>query len=103
MYNEKILPLEEQYHFHELCVPRLMDQDFDAKPTILLIGQYSTGKTTFIKLVVREVGCENSSSFSKSESEITHNFDEPSEGICWMIASPATLWDQNPQRTSSLR
>ena len=25
------------------------NSDFDAKPMILLLGQYSTGKTTFIK------------------------------------------------------
>lgn len=49
LYNEKILPLEEQYLFHELCMPKLQNPDFDAKPTVLLIGQYSTGKTTFIK------------------------------------------------------
>lgn len=27
----------------------LEDPDFDAKPMILLVGQYSTGKTTFIR------------------------------------------------------
>ncbi|XP_003744873.1 EH domain-containing protein 3 [Galendromus occidentalis] len=52
IYNEKILPLEEQYLFHEFCTPKLQDSDFDAKPTVLLIGQYSTGKTTFIKYLI---------------------------------------------------
>jgi len=26
--------------------------DFDAKPMVLLLGQYSTGKTTFIKSIL---------------------------------------------------
>jgi len=29
------------------------NSDFDAKPMILLLGQYSTGKTTFIKHMLR--------------------------------------------------
>ena len=32
-----------------------MDEaDFDAKPMILLVGQYSTGKTTFIKYLLEQ-------------------------------------------------
>lgn len=30
------------------------DPDFDAKPMILLVGQYSTGKTTFIRYLLEE-------------------------------------------------
>jgi len=30
------------------------DADFDAKPMILLVGQYSTGKTTFIKYLLEQ-------------------------------------------------
>ena len=29
------------------------DSDFDAKPQVMLLGQYSTGKTTFIKHLLR--------------------------------------------------
>ena len=29
--------------------PMLEDPDFDGKPLVMLIGQYSTGKTTFIR------------------------------------------------------
>lgn len=49
VYRTKILPLEEAYLFHDFHSPMLDDPDFDAKPMILLVGQYSTGKTTFIK------------------------------------------------------
>ncbi|KAK1338961.1 hypothetical protein QTO34_019630 [Cnephaeus nilssonii] len=49
LYLRKVLPLEEAYRFHEFHSPALEDADFDNKPMILLVGQYSTGKTTFIR------------------------------------------------------
>lgn len=52
VYREKLLPLEEYYRFHDFHSPVLTDSDFDAKPMILLVGQYSTGKTTFIKYLL---------------------------------------------------
>ena len=52
LYKTKLLPLEETYDFHEFHSPKLDDPDFDAKPMILLIGQYSTGKTTFIRYLL---------------------------------------------------
>lgn len=52
LYKTKILPLEETYLFHEFHSPQLTDPDFDAKPLVLLVGQYSTGKTTFIKYLL---------------------------------------------------
>lgn len=52
IYNKKLLPLEQAYNFHEFHSPTLTNADFEAKPMILLIGQYSTGKTTFIKYLL---------------------------------------------------
>lgn len=52
IYKTKLLPLEEHYHFHDFHSPKLEDPDFDAKPMILLVGQYSTGKTTFIRYLL---------------------------------------------------
>jgi uncharacterized FlgJ-related protein len=52
IYRMKLLPLEEHYKFHDFHSPQLDDPDFDAKPMILLIGQYSTGKTTFIRYLI---------------------------------------------------
>ncbi|KHJ46049.1 putative ribosomal protein S23 [Trichuris suis] len=52
VYKQKLLPLEEHYKFHEFHSPPLEDPDFDAKPMILLVGQYSTGKTTFIRYLL---------------------------------------------------
>ena len=54
IYKNKLLPLEETYLFHEFHSPLLDDADFDAKPMILLVGQYSTGKTTFIKYLLEK-------------------------------------------------
>lgn len=52
IYKYKLLPLELYYYFHDFHSPQLNDADFDAKPLILLVGQYSTGKTTFIKYLL---------------------------------------------------
>ncbi|XP_018570489.1 EH domain-containing protein 1-like [Anoplophora glabripennis] len=52
IYKNKMLPLEQHYLFNEFHSPPLNDADFDAKPMILLVGQYSTGKTTFIKYLL---------------------------------------------------
>ena len=40
--------------FHDFHSPPLDEADFDAKPMILLVGQYSTGKTTFIKYLLEQ-------------------------------------------------
>ena len=54
VYATKLLPLEECYDFHEFVSPPLNDPDFEAKPMILLVGQYSTGKTTFIRYLLEK-------------------------------------------------
>lgn len=54
IYKQKLLPLEEHYKFHDFHSPPLDDPDFDAKPMILLVGQYSTGKTTFIRYLLEQ-------------------------------------------------
>lgn len=54
LYKQKMLPLEEFYRFHDFHSPALDDPDFDAKPMVLLVGQYSTGKTTFIRYLLEQ-------------------------------------------------
>lgn len=49
IYFNKIKPLEEAYKFGSFFSSLLSESDFEAKPSVLLLGQYSTGKTTFIK------------------------------------------------------
>lgn len=52
LYKKKILPLEiaSKYgHFHS---PPLSPSDFETPPSVLLLGQYSVGKTSFIKYLL---------------------------------------------------
>uniref|UniRef100_A0A0E0LEX2 Uncharacterized protein n=1 Tax=Oryza punctata TaxID=4537 RepID=A0A0E0LEX2_ORYPU len=53
LYIEKLKPLEVTYKFNDFVSPLLTNSDFDAKPMVMLLGQYSTGKTTFIKHLLR--------------------------------------------------
>ncbi|KAL5574774.1 hypothetical protein UlMin_018011 [Ulmus minor] len=53
LYIEKLKPLEVTYRFDDFVSPLLTNSDFDAKPMVMLLGQYSTGKTTFIKHLLR--------------------------------------------------
>ncbi|KAG7557586.1 Dynamin-type guanine nucleotide-binding (G) domain [Arabidopsis suecica] len=55
LYTEKLKPLEVTYRFNDFASPVLTNSDFDAKPMVMLLGQYSTGKTTFIKHLL---GCD---------------------------------------------
>ncbi|XP_069036712.1 EH domain-containing protein 1a isoform X2 [Lepisosteus oculatus] len=54
LYRNKLLPLEDAYRFHDFHSPALEDADFDNKPMVLLVGQYSTGKTTFIRHLMEQ-------------------------------------------------
>ncbi|ORE18845.1 3-hydroxyisobutyryl-CoA hydrolase [Rhizopus azygosporus] len=52
IYRQKIKPLEVTYNFEGFHSAPLTDSDIEAKPIVLLIGQYSTGKTTFIRYLL---------------------------------------------------
>ncbi|KAL1527414.1 hypothetical protein AB1Y20_016082 [Prymnesium parvum] len=54
IYREKVRPLEEQYLVKDFHYPLLTDDDFDAKPMVLLMGSYSTGKTSFIRYLLEQ-------------------------------------------------
>lgn len=51
-YKEKLLPLEKKYSFDSFYSSFLTDADITAKPMVLLLGQYSVGKTTFIRYLM---------------------------------------------------
>lgn len=53
LYLEKLKPLEVTYLFNDFVSSFLSESEFDAKPMIMLLGQYSTGKTTFIKHLLK--------------------------------------------------
>ena len=46
IYESKIKPVEAMYQFDEFQSPLLANTDFEAKPQVLLLGQYSTGSFT---------------------------------------------------------
>jgi len=54
IYKQKLLPLEKEYQFHDFHSPALDEPDFDARPMVMLVGQYSTGKTTFIRYLLEQ-------------------------------------------------
>lgn len=53
IYKDNILPAEKRWRydfFYES--PHLTDVEFDAKPQVMLVGQYSVGKTSFIRYML---------------------------------------------------
>lgn len=48
-YLQKLYPIEKRHLFHDIHASELGVEDFSSKPMVLLLGQYSTGKTTFIQ------------------------------------------------------
>ena len=45
-------PIEETYMYDKFYETLMNDNDFEAKPMVLLIGQYSVGKTSFIRYLL---------------------------------------------------
>ncbi|XP_066065336.1 EH domain-containing protein 2-like isoform X2 [Chamaea fasciata] len=54
LYKAKLLPAEESFAFGSFHSPPLLDADFEAKPMVLVMGQYSSGKTSFIQYLLEQ-------------------------------------------------
>eukprot|EP00041_Stephanoeca_diplocostata_P035330 m.1241529 g.1241529 ORF g.1241529 m.1241529 type:complete len:557 (-) comp24680_c0_seq1:1954-3624(-) len=54
LYFNKIKPVEDLYKFggNSSFSRELTDAEFDARPQIMLLGQYSVGKSTFIRYLI---------------------------------------------------
>jgi len=52
LYKKKILPLEKSSKYGHFHSPPLSPSDFIASPMVLLLGQYSVGKTSFIRYLI---------------------------------------------------
>jgi len=52
LYKTKILPLEQLYRYDIFHSPPMTDAEFNSKPQVMLIGQYSVGKTSFIRYLL---------------------------------------------------
>ncbi len=49
----QILPLEESSRYAHFHSPPMNPADFEAKPMVLIVGQYSVGKTSFIRSLLK--------------------------------------------------
>ncbi|KAJ1921497.1 hypothetical protein IWQ60_006740 [Tieghemiomyces parasiticus] len=54
IYHKKLKPLETTYNFEAFHSAPLSDMDIEARPMVLLLGQYSTGKTSFVEYLLRQ-------------------------------------------------
>jgi EH domain-containing protein 1 len=52
LYRKKIRPLEVSSRYGHFHSPPLSPSDFDSRPMVLLLGQYSVGKTSFIRYLL---------------------------------------------------
>lgn len=53
LYRDRVLPVELAYSFDKFHTPSLVESDFDARPMVLVLGQYSVGKTSFIQYIAQ--------------------------------------------------
>ena len=54
LYRKKVLPLEIATKYSHFASPPMGPSDFDAKPLVLILGQYSVGKTSFIRSLLQQ-------------------------------------------------
>jgi len=52
IYRKKLMPLEISSRYAHFHSPPLSPSDFDSKPMVLILGQYSVGKTSFIRYLL---------------------------------------------------
>lgn len=52
LYNDNIVEVEKMYNFQDFHSPALSRADIIAKPMVLLVGSYSTGKTSLIQYLI---------------------------------------------------
>lgn len=52
IYRRIVLPIEKAFHYDSFHSPFLSESEIKAKPMVLLLGQYSTGKTTFVRALL---------------------------------------------------
>jgi hypothetical protein len=56
-YEEIVVPLEKRSHFDHFYNEPITRQEFEANPQVLLLGQYSTGKTSMVKWLTQSGSC----------------------------------------------
>lgn len=51
-YEQKIAPFERMHAYEQFHTSTLTGPEFNSKPMVLFLGQYSVGKTTMIKYLM---------------------------------------------------
>ncbi|CAJ1350239.1 unnamed protein product [Effrenium voratum] len=51
IYEHTVLPMERQSFYEHFGAPPISLEEFEARPQVLLLGQYSTGKTSMVKWI----------------------------------------------------
>lgn len=54
LYREKVLPLEMATGYARFVSAPMSPSEFDSKPIVLVLGQYSVGKTSFIRSLLQQ-------------------------------------------------
>ena len=57
IYLGRLRPIEEAFHFARFYSPCLGPADFAARPSVLLLGQYSTGKVCLQSATITQNAC----------------------------------------------
>ncbi|KAF9112384.1 hypothetical protein BGX27_003460 [Mortierella sp. AM989] len=82
VYSHKIRPLEKAYNYeHFSSSAPLGNDDIAAKPMVLLIGQYSTGKTTFINSLLKKSYPSSHIGVEPTTDRFVAVMDNPTERI----------------------
>ncbi len=81
LYKTKILPLESTYRFDLFHSPYMSDAEFDSKPQVMLVGQYSVGKTSFLKYLLGRDFPGSRIGPEPTTDKFTAVFDGPDERI----------------------
>ncbi|KAF9969275.1 EH domain-containing protein 1 [Actinomortierella ambigua] len=82
VYTHRIRPLEKAYNFeHFSSSAPLGNDDIAAKPMVLLIGQYSTGKTTFINSLLKKSYPSSHIGVEPTTDRFVAVMDNPTERI----------------------
>ncbi|KAF9177222.1 EH domain-containing protein 1 [Haplosporangium sp. Z 11] len=82
VYSYKIRPLEKAYNYeHFSSSAPLGNDDIAAKPMVLLIGQYSTGKTTFINSLLKKSYPSSHIGVEPTTDRFVAVMDNPTERI----------------------
>ena len=108
VHISQVRPIEEAFKFAHFFSPFMTESDFDAKPSILLLGQYSTGKVWNVWGGTSPIGeylqytCGHC--FGGAVNRVPPPLSplrRPSLRVCSAVTTPAHTSARSPPRTVS--